>query len=426
MRFLNEVWEGLRIAFVAIRNNKLRSLLTTLGIIIGIVMVTAMFTVINGIERSFDNSVAMLGNDVLRIQRFPWGAQPGEWWQYINRPNVKPDVAEQIKARSKYAQAVAPVAVYSGTAKYKSNQLKNVFMQASWASFSEVNQVKLQSGRFYSEDDDRAARNVCILGMDVVEGLFPNENPLGKKIRLVSPGFQRVGPGMDQDVRPAEQVFEVIGVLDKQGKFLGLFSFDTQIQMPYNTMKKVFGILEQNVQIQVKVNAAQMDEAQDELTGLVRAIRGVKPGAADNFAINRQEAFREQFDGIKAIIYSVGLFLTALSLLVGGIGVMNIMFVSVKERTKEIGIRKAIGAPKRAILGQFLFEAVAICMIGGLIGIALSFGVTAILNYFFTAVMSIGTVILAFTICVLVGVVFGFIPAWSAAHANPIEALRYE
>ncbi|HRR09104.1 MAG TPA: ABC transporter permease [Rhodothermales bacterium] len=427
MRFINEVWEGLRIAFLAIQNNKLRSGLTTLGIIIGIVMVTSMFTVINGIERSFDNSVSMLGNDVLRVQRFPWGSQPGDWWKYINRPNIEPELAETINNRSSYAKAVAPVSFYVSDVKYKSNQIKGVFMQASTPAYSEINQIKLDTGRFYTEEDNRTARNVCVLGVDVLEALFPNEQPLGKKIKLLSQSFQQTGPGgMGVQMKESQQHCEVIGVLAKQGKFLGLFSFDTQIQMPYNTMKKIFGINKQGLQIQVRVDLAEMDAAQDELTGIIRASRKVKPGDTDNFAINRQEAFRQQFDGIKTVIYSVGIFLTALSLLVGGIGVMNIMFVSVKERTKEIGIRKAIGAPKRAILGQFLFEAVVICVFGGLIGIVLSFGVTAFINTLFTAVMSLGTVSLAFTICVLVGIIFGFIPAWSAANANPIEALRYE
>lgn len=427
MRFLNEVWEGLRIAGVAIRNNKLRSILTTLGIIIGIVMVTSMFTVINGIEKAFDNSVAMLGNDVLRVQRFPWGGQPGDWWKYINRPNIKPELASTIKERSQYAQHAAPVAFYVSNVKYRGNSLNNIFTQGSTPDFSEVNQVKLQSGRFFTPEENVSARNVCVLGTDVAEGLFPSEEPIGKKIKLISRSFQNTGPGgMATKVKITEQPCEVIGVLNKQGKFLGLFSFDTQIQMPFNSLKKVFGIVEQNVQVQVKVKPEDMDAAQDELTGIIRAARGVKPGDENNFAINRQEAFRQQFDGIKAVIYSVGLFLTALSLLVGGIGVMNIMFVSVKERTKEIGIRKAIGAPRRAILGQFLFESVAICMVGGIIGILVSFGVTALINYYFTAVMSVGTVMLAFSICVMVGITFGFIPAWTAAKQNPIEALRYE
>jgi putative ABC transport system permease protein len=408
MRLLSQIWEGFQIAFVAIRNNKMRSLLTTLGIIIGIVMVTSMFTVINGMERAFDKSVSFLGNDVVHVGKWQWGNRQTDWWNFINRPNMQYKYGQMIRERSKYAIAVAPLMGYAGNVKYHDKQVSGAFLRASTPEFAIVTDVQLDAGRFYTEEENRSARNVCIVGADVVEALFPNERPLGKTIRV------------------SGQQFEVIGILGKQGKFLGLVSLDNQLQMPYNTMKKNFGEFEGNLDIQVKVPTGKTDEAIEELTGIMRTIRKLEPTVKDNFALNRQEAFREAFDGIKAVIYGVGIFLTALSLIVGGIGVMNIMFVSVKERTKEIGIRKAIGAPRRAILTQFLIEAVAICIFGGLVGIALSFGVAAIINTFFTAVMSVSTVVLAFSICVGVGVIFGFVPAWSASRANPIEALRYE
>jgi putative ABC transport system permease protein len=181
------------------------------------------------------------------------------------------------------------------------------------------------------------------------------------------------------------------------------------------------------VTVKVKVVSDEaIDEAEDELTGIVRIARRLKPGEPNNFEINRQEAFREQFDGVKTIIYGIGLFLTALSLVVGGIGVMNIMFVSVKERTREIGIRKAVGATGRAIMTQFLLEAIFVCMAGGAIGIAISYGVAQLINSFFTAVLSPATVVLAFSICVGIGIVFGFVPARTAAKSHPIEALHHE
>ncbi|MFB3132372.1 MAG: ABC transporter permease, partial [Rhodothermales bacterium] len=173
-------------------------------------------------------------------------------------------------------------------------------------------------------------------------------------------------------------------------------------------------------------SAEVLDLAQDELTGILRAARGVDAMAEDNFAINRQETFRTALAASKAIMYSIGIFLTALALVVGGIGVMNIMFVSVKERTKEIGIRKAVGAKRRTIMMQFLIEAVVVCVVAGCIGVAISAGVAALINVFFTAYLSVGTVILAFSICVGIGIIFGLVPAWTAARSNPIEALRYE
>ena len=403
-----EWYEGLRMAVVAISVHKLRSLLTTLGIIIGIVSVTAMFTTINGIERGFERSVSMLGTNILYIQKWPW-VTGSDWWKYINRPNITEDLVEVIRRRARYVEAIAPVAQTSRMVQYRGRQLSGVFVQGSTPELARVENINLTQGRFYSESEYLGAREVCVIGADIAEGLFPAENPLGKTIRIDGHKFQ------------------VIGVLAKQGKFLGLFSLDTQVHIPLTTFKKYFGLQRRSLTIEVRVPSPDLlDEAEDELIGILRMARGLKPGEENDFAINRQEIFRAQFDGIKRVIYSVGIALTGLSLLVGGIGVMNIMFVSVKERTREIGIRKAVGATRRAILTQFLMEAIMVCSIGGIVGIGLSFGVTALINQFFTAYLSVGTIVLAFAICVGVGIVFGFIPAWTAARANPIEALRYE
>ena len=407
--FLFELWEGLLIALRAISANKLRSLLTTIGIVIGIVSVTAMFTTINGIERAFDRSMAMLGTNTLYVQRQPWIISgPREWMKYRSRPDIRADLAEAIEKRSRYALGVVPQLETGRPVSYRGSTLSGVYIQASTPNLAQLEEIDIEAGRYYTDFDTRTARAVAVIGAEVVEKLFPNEEPIGKHIRI--DGHR----------------FEVIGVLGRQGKFLGMFSFDEQVQMPINTFTRLFGG-HRSYTIMVKVPSEDlMDEAEDELTGIVRAARGVDAMEEDNFSINRQEAFRQALAGFKVTIYGVGLFLTALALLVGGIGVMNIMFVSVKERTKEIGIRKAVGAPRRAVLFQFLIEAVIVCVIAGAIGLLLSFGITAIINSFFTAYLSAGTAMLAFGICVGVGVFFGFIPAWQAARAKPIDALRYE
>ena len=406
---LFEFWEGLLIALRAIRVNKMRSVLTTLGIIIGIVTVTAMFTVINGLERGFERSMAMIGTNVLYVQKMPWFiSSPSEFMKFRNRPDIEADLVEHIRTQARYVEAAAPVVQTGRPVQYRDRSLYGVFLQGSTPDLTRIEDIDLQEGRWYNDFENRTARNVGIIGADVAENLFPNENPLGKHIRV---GGHR---------------FEVIGVLVRQGKFLGLFSFDEQIQMPFNTFQKLFG-RRRSVTIEVKVASSEMmDRAQDELTGIVRAARGVDALEEDNFTINRQEAFRAAIGGVKVTIYSIGIFLTALSLLVGGIGVMNIMFVSVKERTKEIGIRKAVGAKRRAILIQFLIEAVIVCVIAGIIGIAISAIVAVIINQFFTAYLSVFTIILAFSICVGVGIIFGLIPAWNAARSKPVEALSYE
>lgn len=407
--FLLEFIEGIWIAGRAIRTNMMRSSLTTLGIIVGIVAVTAMFTTINGIERGFERSMEMLGTNVLYVQKWPWFSTSDEWWEVRNRPEIKQDVAQAIERSANYAEAVAPVAQTSRTATYHERSVSGVYIQASTPSYTKTNDIDLTAGRFYNDIDYHSARRVCIIGAEVVDGLFPVENPLGKHIRVG--GHQ----------------FEVIGVMARQGKFLGLMSVDSQIQMPLSTFKSLFGMSRRGLTIQVKVARSDLlAPAEDELISIIRTARGLDITEDNDFAINRQEAFRKQFDAIKTVIFGIGLFLTFLSLLVGGIGVMNIMFVSVKERTREIGIRKAVGARQRAIMTQFLLEAVFVCVGGGAIGIVISFGVTKVINAFFTAVLSPATVVLAFSICVGVGLLFGFIPARSAARARPIEALHTE
>jgi putative ABC transport system permease protein len=328
--------------------------------------------------------------------------------KFRNRPDIEADLVERIRTQARYVEAAAPVVQTGRPVQYRDRSLYGVFLQGSTPDLTRIEDIDLQEGRWYNDFENRTARNVGIIGADVAENLFPNENPLGKHIRV---GGHR---------------FEVIGVLVRQGKFLGLFSFDEQIQMPFNTFQKLFG-RRRSVTIEIKVASSEMmDRAEDELTGIVRAARGLDALEDDNFTINRQEAFRAAIGGVKVTIYSIGIFLTALSLLVGGIGVMNIMFVSVKERTKEIGIRKAVGAKRRAILIQFLIEAVIVCVIAGIIGIAISAIVAVIINQFFTAYLSVFTIILAFSICVGVGIIFGLIPAWNAARSKPVEALSYE
>ncbi|MEM0964084.1 MAG: ABC transporter permease, partial [Bacteroidota bacterium] len=279
---------------------------------------------------------------------------------------------------------------------------------ASTSNYVETGGVEIDAGRFYTEAENRAGRAVAVIGADLVDELFPAEDPIGKSLRI------------------AGERFQVIGTLSRRGKFLGLESADNRAIIPMATYNRLFSSND-NVAIKVRLaDGVTQDAAIDEITGLTRLWRGLDAMAEDDFSINRQDQFRQLVEVVRVTTYSVGLFLTALALLVGGIGVMNIMFVSVKERTREIGVRKALGATRRAILFQFLVEAVAICLVGGAIGVVIAAVVALGLDQVFTAELSGGTVALAFGICAVVGVAFGLIPAWQAAKARPIEALRYE
>ncbi len=411
MSFLSQFLEGLRSALGAVTQNRLRALLTTLGIVIGIVMVTSTFTTINGMERAFDKSLAMLGTNALYVQRTPGFAPPSEWWKYERRPELSraeaTRIAEEANTRGRHVEAAAVLSGTGVTVRAGSASLNGVFLRASTQDITRVSTLDLDAGRFYTDDDHRNARAVVVIGQDVRDELFPAEAAVGKTVRLNG------------------QRFTVIGVLAKQGKFLGLESFDRQVQIPLGTFVRLFGDDGYAVQARAR-SAAAMGLAQDELIGIGRSARGLDAREDDNFSVVRIDALREMVAATKATIYGIGLFLTALALVVGGIGVMNIMFVSVKERTREIGIRKALGAPRRAILLQFLLEAILVCLIGGVVGVVLSVGVTFLINTVFTAVLSPGIVVLAFVLCVVVGLVFGIIPAWRAARANAIDSLRYE
>ncbi|MFO8099223.1 MAG: ABC transporter permease [Salinibacter sp.] len=412
-RFLFELVEGLRIAGQAIWANKMRSMLTTLGVVIGIASVTLMATVINGLNQEFEKSLSQLGADVLYVDQFPWGQNTDrEWWRLRNRPPIQPALAATIRDRARFATAVAPTTDTDRTVEYEGRDIE-AEITGSTSQYGQIRDVELGQGRFLNQADEQGARNVCVIGADIANELFPVATPIGKTIKLNGPSC------------------EVVGVQAPQGEgmFGGPGTPDERIIIPFSTYDKLFGVSRRwGVNIMVKTSDdVSLQRAKDELTGLLRTARGVAPGESNNFAINDQQQIRASFAGTKLAIYGVGLFLTGLALVVGGIGVMNIMFVSVRERTKEIGIRKAVGAKERTILLQFLIEAIIVCLIGGLVGLGLSaLGAMGVSALGFPASLPLQTVLIAFAICVGVGILFGIAPAWQAATADPIDALRYE
>ncbi|MDZ7715460.1 MAG: ABC transporter permease [Balneolaceae bacterium] len=409
IRFFASTWEGFKISLRALGTNKTRSVLTTLCIIIGIVMVTLMNAISNGMDAEFDKSMAMMGQNMVYVEKQPWGGGPDyEWWEYNNRPEIRIDYVEEVKDASRYASAVSAVAGQGTSIRFKDQSLDGIILAGVTESYIRMAGLNIAEGRAITAEEVRRGRRVTVLGATIVENLFENENPIGK------------------DIRMGGQKFRVIGTLEKQGKFLGLADMDRRAFVPIYAYGQIFS-LRNGIQLAVKFpDEAAFEEGQYELEGIMRRVRGLEATEDNNFAINKPQAFEQQLESFKGGLYLVGGALTALSLIIGGIGVMNIMFVSVRERTKEIGIRKAVGAKSWEILYQFLIEAVVMCLLGGIIGLMLAFPISWAINQIFIATIDYSVVVAAFILCSLVGLTFGFIPAFRAAKSDPIESLRYE
>jgi putative ABC transport system permease protein len=412
VNYLIEIKEGLAIAWDAIRANKLRSVLTTLGIIIGIVTVTSMATAIDALNRAFHDSISVMGADVLYVSQHNRLNHTFEEWISDNkRPYITREQARQVERQMTEAEAVAPDVSTSQSVWYKNRRASNVEIIGTTDQFLITSGFNIALGRFITSAEDEGGRPVCVIGNDVATNLFGQDSPIGKKIII---GARRL---------------EVVGVLEKRGSFLGMVSFDNEVIIPVQQL--LIGYMRNpSFQLQVKVRRLDhLEDAKEELRGLMRKIRHVAPGDPDNFSINQQEEFIKTFDRVTATLATVGLLVTSMSLFVGGIGIMNIMFVSVAERTREIGVRKAIGAKRRTILLQFLIEAASICLIGGLAGLCITYLLTLSIKGafpYFPVTMSVPVMVLAILTSVVTGVASGFAPAWRAARMNPVDALRSE
>ncbi|HEY0945896.1 MAG TPA: ABC transporter permease [Opitutaceae bacterium] len=413
-RLLYEFNESFRIAFAQIRANKMRSALTALGVIIGIVAVTLMGTAINGIDAGVKRSLSGFGDDVLYVSKWPW-RDVEDWWNYRNRREIRPDYARQINEWIAATPASAlklavPVASRMSTVVRGDVRVNNIFTMGTVADFARISKSDMREGRFYSDFEVQAGRNVIVIGFDVADALFPNESPLGQQLRVKG------------------QTFEVIGVVARQGSFLGLWSWDSMISLPISSFRRNFSAREAG-EVRVQYDMMRAEEARDELRGLMRRIRGLAPEMKDDFELNEQGTISQQLDIMQFYIAVAGLVITGLALLVGAIGIMNITYVSVKERTREIGTRKALGARRRTILLQFLIEAVAICLVGGVIGLLVTAGLSTAVGAMFPSfpiVFSIGLIFLGLIMSTATGVISGFLPAVQASKLDPVVALRYE
>jgi putative ABC transport system permease protein len=404
--------ESLQIALGALAANKVRGALTTLGIIIGIVAVVTTMTAVNGLQNRFRESFSAVGTDVIYVSRMPWVVM-NDFFLYRNRPNLDLREARALEDRLRGKALVNPTLDSRVDVKYGSETMDAVTLVGTTEKQSQMSPAQPQSGRFLMPFDLNYKKNVCVIGSDIRDGLFKGMDPNHRTLRI------------------GRTEFRVIGVMEKQGgSFLGGPNLDRQIFIPITSYVKTFGGRRGHVDVNVAIKAPSQEAMEDleyAVIGEMRKVRALRPAEPDNFSINKLDTLVGTFNNVMGVVLLVGLLVTSISLFVGSVGVMNIMLVSVTERTPEIGIRKALGATRRRILLQFLFESSVICLLGGAIGIVLAAILTAIVNAtLMPASLSLPILGIAVLISILVGLVAGVAPAYRGARMDPIEALRHE
>jgi putative ABC transport system permease protein len=406
--------EVISIAFGAIRSNKLRTMLTILGVVVGIFSIIVIMTIITMLQDSIESGFSQLNKNTFQIQKYPamMGHGPGMMDKYRNRPDLTLEEFYRLTVMLTQAQYIGAEQWQFGKQVTFGNKETNpnIMIAGITTGAMKTNNWNVKEGRDLRESDIKYADDVCILGQEVVDKLFTNINPIGQMIRV--------------DGKP----LQVIGMLEQQPSLFGI-SRDSYIVMPITTFQQKYGKYNNSINITVmSYSKLDYNNVIDAATGYMRTIRKVPPGEDENFYVFSNESLITQVNDITSGVKIGALVVSIIALLAAGVGIMNIMLVSVTERTREIGIRKAIGARKGNILTQFLIEAVSLCLIGGIIGIFLGVGIGNIAGSFLNAKAAIpfDWVIIGLSLCVFVGVIFGTYPAYKAANLDPIEALRYE
>lgn len=412
MIYMKLLRESFIFAYQSLILNKLRSFLSLLGITIGIFAIISVFAVIDSLERNIEDSISTLGDDVIYVQKWPWEFGPDyPWWKYINRPNPSLKEMEELKRRSLKSAAISFSIQTQKTVQFRGISVEKVSIAAVSHEYEDIRSFSIGNGRYFSSFESKSGKNRAIIGKKLADELFINENPVGQDIKIMG---RRV---------------LVVGVFEKEGEDVFRSSLDNTVLLPINFARSLLDINNEMLRPMIMVKAipgVSLNELEGELHEIMRSIRKQKPKTEDNFALNRASLISKGFEQIFSIIDIAGILIGGFSILVGAFGIANIMFVSVKERTKLIGIQKSLGAKNYFILFQFLFESVVLCLIGGLVGLALiyigvSFASRLVEMDFF---LSFGNIFTGLSISILTGIFAGLMPALAASRLNPVVAIN--
>jgi putative ABC transport system permease protein len=411
---LRLIYESFRFAWEALRANVFRTILSLLGVSIGIFAIVAVFTLVDSMERNIRQSLDFLGSNVVYINKWPWfpDTENGEynWWDFFRRPNIQYQHFKYLEENLEDKAAICAMDFEGNVTVKRNNNAYKALMQGVTFEYNKISDVPLAEGRYFSPIETESGRNVAIIGDEVRETLFDGTDPIGQEIKIK--GIK----------------FLVIGVQEKKGKSVVNFGGDAdkKVLLTYGSFAKLFQ--GGNPAIDVVVKALDGDRGAEQLEsaikGVLRPKRGLKPTQSDDFAVNHPEAASKILDNVFNVLGLAGAIIGGFSLLIGGFGIANIMFVSVKERTNIIGIQKSLGAKNYFILFQFLFEAVFLSLLGGMIGIALAYFITFLPLDSFEIILSWANIVKGFTIASIIGLVSGLIPAWVAARLDPVIAIR--
>jgi putative ABC transport system permease protein len=413
--FVKIIYESAVQALQQLLANKLRSFLSLSGISIGIICIISVLSAVDSLKDNVSASFEKLGNDVLYVSKEPWTEDPGQnWWKYRQRPEPSYDDLLAIERKSKLYERVSFSVFIPGRAlKFAGNSVQGAYMAGVTADYEYIFNLEFQDGRFFTPFEMSAGSNRVVIGAELAASLFGSVEPVGREINIKGADYQ------------------VVGVLKKEGSSLiSIVPFDEAVIIPLNTAKKLVNIKSGSTwgtSLTVKARPGiSLDDLQDEITGILRSERSIKPKEDENFAINRLSMFTTLLEPIFGTMNIVGIFIGGFSILVGMFSVANIMFVSVRERTSIIGIKKALGARQSVILLEFLVESIILCLVGAFIGLVIVYGVLKIATsaFHYDIYLSMNNFLIGLFLAIAIGVLSGLVPAWQAARLDPVEAMR--